>query len=530
MNSPSLTTSYTLTIAAPEDDDWLMALPITPPSSPDRGQSPSANDISHQSVTVGEGAPSLWESLRSPSPLKKRRGCPPGTRKARIKNAGSAFEVVSPPGGVKGVALSSIGNDTRRAADNHRPMGVLGGLNNLHSRQPSSPPITSVLPPSGGKAVPVATPTQNSLPPDHPLLTAAPEISVDTAGSGGGSVVAMEMAGSGTDSTSVAHKGVVAATEGTASGSTVASGSPVKSTTTSGVVLEDDILTSAMSATLFASTSPNTSGSANIITALTSTDFPNVIWTNSELDSGNTGGVAGVPSGTVEGGVSRSGTVGSVGSDILVNSDSAVSAITGSPADHLTNQQQGLANAMATPITSYFSKAASLLTTPTTTATPENSAYLTSMLTTPTTATPTNSDDSMLTLVSINSQLYLCNVNNATPTSLQPVPASALSLFPNATAINDFKIPKRTLPAAKRPPKQHPTSVARKGPVRRAPRSRGALVMGGESSERAVGGSVCLQRKRCGLAATPHTLSYTISTAAGRKWKSHDLNGEWEGE
>ena len=105
-----------------------MAPPITPPTSPSKTSPSAANDIGYQSVTVGGPPPLTWDSLASPPKVRKRI-TNPVRRKARIKNADSAVNIktlmslLHPSGAVVGTLDPSHKND-ELCTDGRRPVDI----------------------------------------------------------------------------------------------------------------------------------------------------------------------------------------------------------------------------------------------------------------------------------------------------------------------------------------------------------------------------------------------------------------------
>lgn len=643
MDSPSLTTTYSLTISAPEDDDWLMALPLTPPTSPGKSRSPSppsadngSGDIGCSSVTVGDHAPNTWDVFRSLSPPPKKRKVTSNVRKPRTKNADSAAAKITNlvsllhsrggPGGVEGGGggggAGGAAPSVKNSSENHRPidMRVIANLlSSVAEARASQPPPAAATPttatPSSSSSL--EKPESNAkLPPilahggRDPLPTPALVTAVDAA---------MET----TSELASAKAGVKSGQEDGAESADKASARPVIAQAPTpevvpqegkdGKLSEDDILKSAMSATLFASAPSQGAASANIITALTSTDFTNLVWTpNSAVSSCGDGGRVNSDLSSL---ASDQQAADASGRQEEVGVASKCVGVTGAPEDPLPNASAGggaglpLASSgdpgrAATEQTGQTGLTGQTTATPAPTLTPEQlSAVLSALpptadhtpktvavptpilatntpssssLATPT-ATPTSSDAAgpLLTLVSINSTLYLCNLNTDSPSgTFQAIPVTSQGVFPNASAIRNFRIPKKgSTPSPSKQSADHtpsaasaaatPSSEQASGPRRlvsrrggRNPAGKrmrgGAHVRSGRTgggggggggvsslllsadaqarlSEEVVQGSVCLRRKRCGLATVSHALSFCISTESGRKWSSQDLQGEGAG-
>lgn len=558
-----------------------MALPMTPPSSPSRSQTPPGEDIGCESTTIGEpSAVQLWDCLRSPPPARKPRGL---ARKARLKNADLAADIASlvsvmhPGGGVaKGCVVTSLEND-QVCTDNHRPLDVRF-INNRHVPQNSllSPPlphqaVASLLSLSGKDiSIPAVSSIQNASTGD---TDSACSVTVTTTGNSSppgegssGEHVAMEMesAADSADVGVVSPMDVVVPVAPKGGVPITGCNSNVTTTTT-----DDDILKSAMSATLGAGVS--SAESANIITALTSTDFPNLVWLNSDLSlvdgeegsQAGTGGGAGGERGRkevvssangdgveemdtgrpgtveLESAVSNNALEDSAGTTGLTTASTGLSgtATVRTTASTCLSTSAGT-NTVASSTLSLSScssrdvpgidVAMSALATP-----PTNPAHLVDCVTTPALTTPpstTNSlsssskpDDPVLTVVSIDSKLYLCSV----PPNAPATDTSILNnFFPNSSAVQSYKIPKKaaTFSASKRSLQQAPRPGVTKGVGSR--HGHASSLRAGRSSDEAVAGSVCLKRQGKRLPTTPHQLCFSITTDAGRKWEAHDIRGQ----
>lgn len=652
MENPSRVTTYTLTISAPEDDDWLMAPPVTPPMSPSKPQTPPAtNDIGYHSVTVGGSSPLLWESLMFPSspPVAKRRKVAAGTaRKPRIKNTDSApkntdsaskntdsapknTNLLSREGGV----ASPLKNDVIRV-ENHKLVDVqlvVGGAGSGKTTPTPPPPPLSTHRTNHAQAIPV-----NAMP-----ATATPSGGTSS-GSGdvpsaltGGCDHSLPSVSTSTDAPALASSdGIIAtgsshsAPDKTLTGETrLAESADAKgevAAVVAGSKCEEDILKSAMSATLLATESGSSAASANIISALTSSDFANLVWTNTDLSLTGAGQVDGGRGKVAVYGVSEVGgevSLSGGGVDGVVERGGA-SADTNASCPSSTSLggrgNVGVVNShSATPTTTHVAIPTNLTATPTIltsvpggggpTTVPANplapasaggcgrnidsstptktvalptpmlaippgpaaAASPSSFVPLPTSSVPVTTaaapDGSLLTLVSINSKLYLCNLTaDSAVGTFQPLPQTDSShhhthhphneqVFPNTSAISSFRIPKKATPpsavsskqtgaghhtsrsgvgGAKRPAGECPSSdipMAKRRASLTSGRGGGARrlssrVLAERRSEEAVEGSVCLKRKRCGLGSVSHTLSFSISCSSGRKWSSQDLQGE----
>lgn len=699
MECPTLTTTYTLTIAAPEDDDWLMAPPITPPTSPSQPQTPPDNDIGHRTVTIGGPTSTPWDCLKSPSPPPVKKRKVGSGRKPLVKNTDSSIKItnlvsllhpssssvgggvglggaVSTRGGValEGVTSSSSPHKNDKVVpDNHKPVAIQV-LNDVQTISTTKSSTLLSQDRMRTKLAHTQTQPKASLSNEDSLRDSTGGVSVATSNSDGstqlsvsrGSDYPLPTARSSTvvgvscdvpvtaamDTSDAVVGGGVINTETNADSAGVnvsvsadkASSGGLKSSAKVSSA-EDDILTNALSATLFASES---AGSANIITALTSTDFPNLVWTNSDLDEGGAstegvreagrGGGASVGAGrpvsvgvvgepvhlstlgmamddcathirlvktsdsddsgvTMANSVAITMTSASGSNDIMTSasgsndittastssSDDTISSVTmastGNSGVAVITSERALTDvttAHATPLmsvpssmmlsalpstdlTSLVTSSEPLLSTPAN----KTVTMPTPLLTTPlSSAKPGRPESPVITLVSINSQLFLCNMSpDASSASLQPLPVpsphdlsphdpSPHDYFPKPSAVKSFKIPKKPSILSNKQTNRQPSlshqshahshqnlhTATKKAPhppratrthttATKVPRPQNVPVAR-MSSEEAVANSICLKRKRHSLPTVPHTLSYTISSASGRKWTSHDLKGE----
>lgn len=129
-----------------------------------------------------------------------------------------------------------------------------------------------------------------------------------------------------------------------------------------------------------------------------------------------------------------------------------------------------------------------------------------------------------------NTSVPLSAVKSQSSLKLPPI---SVKSFPNASALKNFKIPKKKPADSGRKPSGMPRSAPTKPlkpksgvtPPTTPPPPPVELPKAIDSIE-AVTRSICLKRKRCGLSAIPCGLQFVITNSVGRKWSSYDLEGE----